>query len=515
MKVTGSKRSACLKIARCTLVFLALFAVLIMHTVVSSPSKAAQGDLNAQMFLGHWNTLMHTIWGTQRYQQEAITFYRHAAEQGLAEAQFKLGIITMLQFTRMETIDASDAIRWLRLAAAQNHDLAKQVVDKWNESIFDNLPGTYIFASKAGDSYFRAGNHEKARDFFRTATRLGDVRAQYMLGLLADDTVEAARLFRLAADQAESLDHYTQHMLALQFWCGKGVAQDKKVAARLFGLAAGQWNASVTTVLGALRYYCEDIPQDKDEAARLFRLSKEKSSATAQFQIEFSPDSAMLQDDDIAKDSAEAAPLRGLEAEHGFTHPAKILGGMRFYCDVVPHDAAPPLRETSSADDQFRLGVMLNQGRGDAQEKAEAARLYRLSADQGDARAMNNLGCMHLDGDGVPQDTAEAARLFRIASEQPQPNPSAIFNLGIISLTGDGFAQDEAKTVRLWSISAKLGSSAAQHGLGELLRRGISLELHPGYDTVKDEIEAIRLFRLAAEQGNAAAATALNNYLGG
>ena len=61
---------------------------------------------------------------------------------------------------------------------------------------------------------------------------------------------------------------------------------------------------------------------------------------------------------------------------------------------------------------------MYEHGDGVPQDHAEATRLYRLAAEQGDARAQCNLGLMYEHGDGVPQDHAEAARLYRLAADQ-------------------------------------------------------------------------------------------------
>ncbi len=49
-------------------------------------------------------------------------------------------------------------------------------------------------------------------------------------------------------------------------------------------------------------------------------------------------------------------------------------------------------------------------------------------ADQGDASAQFNLGIMCGHGEGVPQDYAEAAKWYRLAAEQG--NVKAQFKLG-------------------------------------------------------------------------------------
>ncbi len=61
---------------------------------------------------------------------------------------------------------------------------------------------------------------------------------------------------------------------------------------------------------------------------------------------------------------------------------------------------------------------MYDDGRGVAQDDAEAVLLYRLAADQGHAEAQYNLGVMYDDGRDVAQDDAEAVRLYRLAADQ-------------------------------------------------------------------------------------------------
>jgi TPR repeat protein len=49
----------------------------------------------------------------------------------------------------------------------------------------------------------------------------------------------------------------------------------------------------------------------------------------------------------------------------------------------------------------------------------EAARLYKLAADQGNADAQVNLGFFYENGrGGLPKDDPEAARLYKLAADQ-------------------------------------------------------------------------------------------------
>ena len=61
---------------------------------------------------------------------------------------------------------------------------------------------------------------------------------------------------------------------------------------------------------------------------------------------------------------------------------------------------------------------MYENGDGTAQDYAEAAKWYRMAAEQGNAFGQVNLGDMYEYGKGVARDFAEAARWYRLSAEQ-------------------------------------------------------------------------------------------------
>jgi TPR repeat protein len=74
-------------------------------------TKAEQGDAWAQLNLG---AAYDNAIGTERNVEQAIRWYKLAAEQGLAEAQFNLAHILV-----DEDISAVRAAKWMAKAAAQ------------------------------------------------------------------------------------------------------------------------------------------------------------------------------------------------------------------------------------------------------------------------------------------------------------------------------------------------------------------------------------------------------------
>lgn len=93
-----------------------------------------------------------------------------------------------------------------------------------------------------------------------------------------------------------------------------------------------------------------------------------------------------------------------------------------------------------------------------------ALALWRPLAEQGVARAQNNLGVIYENGMGVPKNPAEALKWYRLAAEQGYAG--AQNNLGLIYALGRGVPQDPMRA-HMWlslaaaSLTGEIGKSAA------------------------------------------------------
>jgi TPR repeat protein len=151
--------------------------------------------------------------------------------------------------------------------------------------------------------------------------------------------------------------------------------------------------------------------------------------------------------------------------------------------------------EIKKAADQTILGVVYNNGfHHVAQDYTEAAKWYRLAAEQDYAQAQNNLGEMYHEGLGVPQDYIKAAEWYRLAAEQglaeAQNNLGWMYenNLGVVS-------EDGTIAVQLYRRAAEQGLAAAQYNFGRMYQLG-----QGGVE--KDIVKAYMWFNLAAAQGH-------------
>jgi TPR repeat protein len=146
------------------------------------------------------------------------------------------------------------------------------------------------------------------------------------------------------------------------------------------------------------------------------------------------------------------------------------------------------LAEQGSARAQDNLGVMYESGLGVPKSHAEALKWYRLAAAQGNRDAQNNLGVMYEYGHGVPRDPAEAVQWYRKAAAQGDTN--AQHNLGNAYQSGLGVAQDHAEALAWYRRAAAARHPMAQANLGVMFEHG--------HGVGQDLIEAHKWYTLSA-----------------
>jgi len=112
------------------------------------------------------------------------------------------------------------------------------------------------------------------------------------------------------------------------------------------------------------------------------------------------------------------------------------------------------------------LGFVYREGKGVAQDYAEAAKWWRKAAEKGDAPAQSELGLAYYHGRGVTVDYSEAVKWYRKAIEQG--NAVAMNNLGVCYENGNGVPRDRTEAVNWYRKAAQAGSKVAQDNLRKL-----------------------------------------------
>ena len=193
---------------------------------------------------------------------------------------------------------------------------------------------------------------------------------------------------------------------------------------------------------------------------------------------------------------------------------SRLLGALLLALAVVCSSKAEQVDasiESSPADQlraaqgealaQWKLGIAYENGIVVPQDKREAAKWYRASADQGFALAQLSLGLMLASGQGGPQSFTRAAKWLTLAAKQG--NAIAQLSLGVLYRDGRGVPRDDSEALKWWRLASAQRNSDAQFHLGMVYRDGVSVPRSP--------IVAADFFRIAANAGQIDAQAALGD----
>ena len=163
------------------------------------------------------------------------------------------------------------------------------------------------------------------------------------------------------------------------------------------------------------------------------------------------------------------------------------------------------LAQQGDARAQNNLGILYRNGEGLVQDFAEARAWLLRSAAQGHAQAQYSLGMMYDSGYGVTQNSLEASRWYQQAAALG--NADAQYSLGVLYAEGRGVRQNFAEAARWYAQAAQLGHANAQNILARMYVEGDGV--------AQDREEALRLFKLAAAQEHSEASTNIALYFPG
>lgn len=297
--------------------------------------------------------------GVSQDNQEAVKWYRLAAEQeyyqaridvgpekvekitadaekGIAKAQYTLGVM----YTRGLGVpqDQKEAIKWYRLAAKQGYQVKINIY---------NLARNNIPAAKK--ILLRDAENGIAEAWFFVAPMYANGQG------VPQDYKEAVKWYRLAAEQGTALEKEkvdklkkkntpqalkfltndgesgvveAQFNLGVMYARGLGVPQDYKQAVRWYRLAAEQGNAKAQYITGLMHANGQGAPQDYKEAVKWFQLSMQERVVSGKINIY-----------NLARKNILAAKkILTNDAENGITEAQNYLGAMYANGQGVPRD---------------------------------------------------------------------------------------------------------------------------------------------------------------------------------
>ncbi len=222
--------------------------------------KAITGDASAQ------NSLGDKYYNSKDYSR-AVYWYRKAAEQGNAYAQFNLGYC--YQYGNGVTKDYAEAVKWYQKAAEQGNAYAQF-----------NLGLCY----EQGDGV--TTSITEAVKWYRKAAEQGLAQAQLNLGNcyyygkgLTKDYDEAVKWFRKAAAQGYA---NAQCYIGVCYETGRGVTKDYAEAVKWYRKAAEQGNAPAQFNLGLCYEFAKGVTKSITESVKWYRKAAAQGFAPAQ-----------------------------------------------------------------------------------------------------------------------------------------------------------------------------------------------------------------------------------------
>jgi len=232
---------------------------------------AVQGDANAQFSIGF--IYAHGL-GVQQDYAQALDWYKKAADQGEATAQVNVGRMYAEGLGVQK--DDAQALIWYRKAAEQGGADAQESLGdiyRKGEGVPQDYAQALIWYHRAADqgeatAQFSIGvmyahglgvqqDYAQALEWYKKAADLGDVAAQDNIGYLyqqggqgvPQDYAQALEWYKKAADLGEADAQYNLGVLYLN---GQGVPKDLAQARSWFQKAADQGNANAKKQLAAL-----------------------------------------------------------------------------------------------------------------------------------------------------------------------------------------------------------------------------------------------------------------------
>lgn len=386
---------------------------------------ANQGDTDSQLLLSvHYND-KDAPWYDRA---KCLKWCRIAAEHGNIDAQLYLALLLLEQ-------DIKEAVKWCRKAAKNGHEEAKRLLQALQERGVD-------FTSSDSESESESENDSSSNSIRKARV---DAEAQYQLGLryFAGDRVrqdfdKAIACFYRAAEHGHGL---AQYCLGFCYDTALGVEYNKNEAAKWYRKAANNdkffdsFSGSIPCLAVFKPKQVKVIHNVEDDLIEQYRLSAEKGSAEAQYQL-----ARRYEDGDgLNKDIDEALKLYRKAAEQG-------------HCGA-----------------QLRLGHIYYWAEDVKQDYNESNKWYRQAAEQGDMCAQLCLGLSYDKGLGVPQNDMEAAKWFRKSAEQGYTE--AQFCLGFCYEYGCGVVQNDKEAIKWYRKAAAKGHDEANIGLRRCLKK--------------------------------------------
>ena len=202
--------------------------------------------------------------------EQAVKYFRIAAENGYADAQNRLGVC----YDHGEGVaeNKTEAFKWYMKAAQQGFDCAQRNVGicyYYGEGVAENKAEAFKWYMKAAQQGFDCAQHNVGICYY------------YGEGV-AENKTEAFKWYMKAAQQGFDC---AQHNVGICYYYGEGVAENKSEAFKWFMKAAQQDDPDAQYSVGICYYYGEGVAENKSEAFKWYMKAAQQGENIAQYNV--------------------------------------------------------------------------------------------------------------------------------------------------------------------------------------------------------------------------------------
>ncbi|MCE5185162.1 MAG: sel1 repeat family protein [Planctomycetaceae bacterium] len=438
------------------------------------------GDFRAQYFLG---CCYDVGYQTRPDRGKALNWYRQAAQQGYAEAQYVMG--------RAQLGNRAAAAQWYLKAAQAGHTKAQC-----------RIAYHYKFGEGMEQNYHEAlGWYQKAlqNDSAEAMVNIGNM---YYAGTgIERDYLKAFQCFRACLNRVNFFQPYLCYRLGYMYEKGLGIDENYETALKLYRAAADSNDIGSNMIFSS--HACHRIAilyeqglgveANAQEAAKWARMADAKGYSPSQSTEQPAPSTSIAAFEE-ANGPEDKAASTDAEAQFQLAESYFLTGDEANLKKAV--ELFLKAAEQGHAEAQCRLGLVYSFGMGVEENQAEAFKWTLKSAEQGFEGAMSSIADMYYSGHGTERDYPAAMKWAMKAADN---GDRTIYPLiGLMYAKGDGVEKSKDIAAEWLMRAAESGTTWGLYGMGLVYMLGRGLE--------KDPAEGLRWITKAAEAGNAQAA---------
>jgi uncharacterized protein len=249
--------------------------------------------------------------------------------------------------------------------------------------------------------------------------------------------------------------------LAGDYFAGKGVTQDSKMAAYWYEKAAGHGNPAAQNQIGYFYQAGIGVPQDSERAFHWYQLAAASGFARAKVNLAIiylfgvgtrknSNLAVQLLTHAFEEGNGTAATYLGLLSYFGMTGKEDKIAAERWF------ESGLKLHDPLAA---FNLGSLYSVTADHPRDLSKAADLLQQSADAGYVPAMHSLGLLLINNPSLPQDVQQSRTLLETAANAGSWKSSVV--LGILARDGHVGRVDDKAAYYHFRVAVLQGGEAA------------------------------------------------------